>query len=699
MRVWSQANNTLTPLAAAVEQRSENTAMVGQPYVSLSEHPVVVGTQPRSVFCVIEQNYREHGVAEEASSGRFTHAGLTLDLGVPPDWLNASFPHDEEWRIEWSKFYYGLNLAHAFTETGESRFLDTWQRLVQSWIQQVPIDYDSSDVLGRRIQNWIYAWNLFATAPQFSGFTEDFTNEILTSLTAQVQHLRANLTAERNHRTLELYALFITALALPQLDADGSLQSFAMTELENNALTDMWPDGVHRECSTHYHAIVLRSLLGAWENARRFGLSFSSAYQERVEQACEFALHYHRPDGTIPALSDSDSGSYLDVLALGASLLGRPDFLYGATAGLHGLPPRRRYVDFLHGGYFIQRSGWGTGTTPFHQERFLIFDCGPLGDGGHGHYDLLNIEIAAGGRSLIVDPGRYTYAEGSPNWRHWFKGTAAHNTVCVDGLDQTPYRRGKPKKPIAQGRLVHRLSAPGFDVLCGEVKSPSYDVVHTREILFVADEYWLVVDRLQGEQPHRYELRFHLAPEAWERTSVTKSAESVVVHAPGGALVFPANVTVEIEPGWIASTYGEKQNAPVVCIVQEEKTTAEFFTLIAPVAAQDTVPTFHLPVCSPESARYTVEVEGVGPGQHHRDRIAWSPTVAPLTLGSLRCRARAAWVREAADGNGVGFRACQVTQLTWVSHTTSVAFTTAAPCDWVQWDPERGMCQGQKEAV
>ena len=86
-------------------------------------------------------------------------------------------------------------------------------------------------------------------------------------------------------------------------------------------------------------------------------------------------------------------------------------------------------------------------------ERFLVFDCGPLGDGGHGHYDALSIEMASG-RPLVVDPGRFTYCDDPPHWRRWFKSTAAHNTVTVDGLDQTPYHRGKPKGGMARACLA-----------------------------------------------------------------------------------------------------------------------------------------------------------------------------------------------------------------------------------------------------
>lgn len=328
-----------------------------------------------------------------------------------------------------------------------------------------------------------------------------------------------------------------------------------------------------------------------------------------------------------------------------------------------------------------------------------MFDCGPLGDGGHGHYDLLNIEIAANGRPLIVDPGRYTYDEGSPNWRHWFKGTAAHNTVCVDGLDQTPYRRGKPKKHIAQGRFVRRLSAPGFDLLSGEVVSSQYDAIHSREVIFVADEYWLIADHLRGERPHRYDLRFHLAPEAWDNTHITTNADQTAVHAPGVTLLFPVGTKVTLEPGWVAPTYGEKLSAPIVSVIADGQASAEFLTLVVPHNVSDPLPTVHDVTITGGSSPRVLEVHGVGPDHMHRDRLTWSPTLTSLTVGSLHCRAGAAWVRESAKGEGLTFRACQVTQLTWVAQSRSAALTTVSPCDWVQWDPERGMMQGQRETL
>ena len=651
-----------------------------------------IPVKPRSLFCIIEHAYRDLAVAEAVCAGRFTHAGITLDLGGEPDWLTTDFPADAEWRIEWSKFYYGLDLAFAFGATGDHKFAQVWEQLVLSWIYQVPVDFDSSDVTGRRIQNWIYAWESFASSAQFSGFADGFTEQILASLEEQINYLRQHLTPERNHRTLELYALFVAALALPELDLNGSLLNFAVTELHRNLLADIRPDGVHRENSTHYHMLVLRSFLGARENARRFGVEFPEAFDSHLERACEFAMHCRRPDGLIPALSDGDIGNYTDILELAAELFSRPDFLYVATQGTEGVAPKRKNVNFPQAGYFVQRSHWGNHGNSFCDARFLIFDCGPIGDGGHGHYDLLNIEIAAGGRALIVDPGRYTYSEQGPkNWRRWFKGTAAHNTVCVDGRDQTPYRCGKPKGPTAQGRLSERFSAPRLDVVCGEVISPVYEVIHKRLVFFVGREYWLIVDELVGHRPHHFDLRFHLASEAWNHTSVVFGELNPAVRAPGLALVFEGHRLPDIKPGWVSPVYGVKHRAPIVSIVADNVSEESFFTLVAPRAMETTAPKLFVRRELEGAAHVLVaEISGVGFDASATDRLIWSTTPRFFELGMFEGRASAAWLRTSAAGKSLAFTACNVEELKFTMGEPSAYGTDAGPASWVAWDEQRG---------
>ena len=83
--------------------------------------PMIVHSplKPRTVVYPSSSQFRDRALSDAVCAGRFTHLGITLDLGVEPDWLTAEVPVDKEWRREWSKFGYGRNLARAFGETND----------------------------------------------------------------------------------------------------------------------------------------------------------------------------------------------------------------------------------------------------------------------------------------------------------------------------------------------------------------------------------------------------------------------------------------------------------------------------------------------------------------------------------------------------------------------------------------------------
>jgi Heparinase II/III-like protein/Heparinase II/III N-terminus len=575
--------------------------------------------RPRPVFCVVAEEHRDVARARAVAGGTFTHLGTTVRAGCPPDWLRADLPPDEEWRIDWWKFGYGVDLAHAYATTSDERFRKAWSELVESFVASVPVGTDATEVAARRVQNWIYSW------PAFVELAPELERRLFERIENETRYIREQLTAERNHRTLELYGLLLVALAFPSLDTGGGLSSFALEELHRNLLVDFRADGVHREASSHYHLLVLRSLIGARENARRFGASLPPGFDDLLGRACDFALQCHRPDGAIAALSDSDSTSFAGVLGLAGELLDRDDLRWVASAGARGAPPTDRFAEFPCGGYYFQRSGWGDRDVPYGLERFLVFDCGPVGDGGHGHYDLLSVEVAAGGQPLVLDPGRYTYSEEPPNFRRWFKSTAAHSTVSVDGLDQTPYRPGKPKGALAEGRLLWRHTDELIDMLLGQAVSPVYDAVHTRRVVFVAGRYWLIEDRLEAPTPHRYDVRFQLSSAADGHATV----EGPAVRAPGVAVVSGGSQRPRLEDGWVAPSYGTRLAAPVVSVSVDDVRDATFVTLIAPVQDDQRTPALSV---SRTRAGAVVDVNGARePGQS--DRIRWTPTSVGAELG------------------------------------------------------------------
>jgi len=178
----------------------------------------------------------------------------------------------------------------------------------------------------------------------------------------------------------------------------------------------------------------------------------------------------------------------------------------------------------------------------------------------------------------VLDPGRFTYAEGEPNLRHWFRGTAAHNTVCVDGADQTPYARGRSSLPSAEARLLHADDS----ALVAEVRSPVYEAIHRRRVVFNG-RYWVIEDVLEGRRPHRYDLRWHLAP---GRVQVWAGG----VTSPTVAITILGARSIALEEGWISPEYGIREPAPVVSAASTGRN-ARFITLLFPREPSAPVPT------------------------------------------------------------------------------------------------------------
>ncbi len=332
---------------------------------------------------------------------QFEFNGERHTFPTSPLWL-TNLSSDQEWLILLHKFYYAVGLGMAYQETNDPRYAQTWVDLTSSWIRTVPLDFLPSDVAGRRIQNWIFAHYYFVNTTLPSCVTPDFYHSFLESLHHQVSYLRDHVTPARNHRTLELCAIFLAAVVFPEFAESAEWLQWSKDELVKNIQSDLRPDGVHCEQSTDYHHLVLKNYLWIKKLARLNQVELPEPFDELVEKALEFSLYSHRPDGMIPSLSDGDSRCFLDLLQQGYELYGGEDLLYVASRGAQGQPPVTRSKGFAHSGYYVLRSGWGDQDTPYQDERYLIFDCGPLGTGNHGHLDLLHFQAYASDTPLIV---------------------------------------------------------------------------------------------------------------------------------------------------------------------------------------------------------------------------------------------------------------------------------------------------------
>jgi|CXWL01.1.fsa_nt_gi hypothetical protein len=549
---------------------------------------------------------------------QFEFNGERHTFPTSPLWL-TNLSSDQEWLILLHKFYYSVGLGIAYHETVDPRYAQKWVDLTASWIRTVPLDFLPSDVAGRRIQNWIFAHYYFVSTKQPSCVTPDFYLSFLESLHRQVAYLRNHVTPARNHRTLELCAIFLAAVVFPEFTEAREWLTWSRDELVKNIQSDLQPDGVHCEQSTDYHHLVLKNYLWITKLARLNQIEMPEPFDHLVKKALEFSLYAHRPDGLIPALSDGDSRCFLDLLQQGYDLYGGEDLLYVASRGEKGHAPTVRSKGFPQSGYYVLRSGWGDQTEAYQDERYLIFDCGPLGVGNHGHLDLLSFEAYAYGTPLIMDPGRYTYDESGPiNWRTIFRGTAYHNTVLVDKRNQTRYEwrktRFKISGPEPDRKVIAFLSQPGLDYLHGVARSHEYPVIHERKVLFINGEYWVILDLLRAAESHRYDLHFHLAPPAQGEVSLSLSHDTLSIYSPKLVLAHPLAPTVlpSIEEGFVSTSYGKKDRVPIVQLTQHA-TSTYFLTVVYPYQ-------YDTPSISIDVPQNTATVEPFGDG--HRTIVS-----------------------------------------------------------------------------
>ena len=235
--------------------------------------------------------------------------------------------------------------------------------------------------------------------------------------------------------------------------------------------------------------------------------------------------------------------------------------------------------------------------------QVLIFDVGPLGgaqSAGHGHADLMSVQCAAFGEPFLVDAGTFCYTSDAAV-RDFFRGSASHSTVLVDGQSQAPpggpFRWSEhPRASIAEWHSTPELDFADADYRAPE-RVPGF-ARHRRRVMFVKGRYWVIVDDLDGEGDHLVDLRFQFAPVelrldgAWRASARSASGQMLVLHP---FCARPRLATVhcgELDPmqGWISREYGQRQPAPLLQYRIHTTLPFRIATVIAPLAAGDRVP-------------------------------------------------------------------------------------------------------------
>ncbi len=641
MGVAEVAYRVQQALHARLEQRGIGLARPGVPLDRFGSpwcamQPVVQDIEP----------YRM--VAERILSGCFDVFALHgVALGFPPRWnrdpktgteapltFGKTLNYRDEQIVGDIKYLWEPNrhlelvtLAQAWRLTGEMKYAEGCRTLLESWFEQCPYplgpNWTSSLELAVRLLNWSVAWQLLgeAESPLFAGVEgQAFRRRWLDSIYRHCHFIAGHFSkhsSANNHLFGEYMGLFIGALMWPCWDESAGWLKTAQAGLEEEALKQNAPDGTNREQATWYQHEVADMMLLCGLAGKANGVEFTGAYWKRLESMLEFIAAVMDVGGNVPMLGDSDDAVmvrfsrhpdfnvYRSLLATGALLFRCHDFkakagrfddksrwLLGddAEARFDALPKEDGFLvrrAFPEGGYSVLGDRLGE-----PDEVRLVADAGPLGYlsiAAHGHADALSFTLSLGGREMLVDPGTYAYHT-LKKWRDYFRGTAAHNTVRVDGVDQSVAGGNFLWLKHARAACERFESTPEQDVWVaqhdGYRRLPDA-VTHRRTIRFDKRSGQIrIVDRLECRLAHRIEVFWHAA----EACQVEVENGVVAFHNDGvafsmtmeGGAWHPQLISGQEDPplGWVSRRFDEKMPCTTVVWRGEIKGTTELVTSI-----------------------------------------------------------------------------------------------------------------------
>ena len=571
--------------------------------------------------------------ADRILAGRFDlFARPGLELGFPPRWnrdpktgtvapltFGKMLDYRDERRVGDIKYLWELNrhaelvtLAQAYRLSGEERYGQACQALLESWWSDCPyplgIGWSSALENAIRLLQWAAAWDLLGGdgSPLLAdGAGREFRRRWLASVYQHCHFIASHLSrysSANNHLLGEYAGLFAATAVWPCWAESAAWSRLARQGLEREALLQNGPDGVNREQATWYHHEVADMMLLCLLLGRRRGIAFPQGFSQRLEAMLEFIAAIMDADGNVPMIGDADDAQmlrlsrepafhpYRSLLACGAVLFGRADFKRKAgrfddkslwLTGREGLAAFERLPDppgpelprrvFPDAGYYLLGRDFGTPA-----EIRIVADAGPLGYlslAAHGHADALAFTLSAGGRELLIDPGTFAYHT-QGNWRAWFRGTAAHNTVRIDGRDQSEQggnfmwlRKAAAACERWESDAVRDCLAARHD---GYLRLPD-PVLHRREMLLdKAKGELLVRDSFDCRQAHRAEFCWQFA----ESCEVALQGDAVVARSghvrlemrmPGNP-VPPRLLAGSVSPlgGWVSRRLDHRQAAPAV---------------------------------------------------------------------------------------------------------------------------------------
>ncbi len=468
------------------------------------------------------------------------------DMNADYDWL-IRHSRDRVFQSGHQSAYILMVLALAYFHRPNARWAQEWSHLILALTAQCPRlpdgenDFGPGNVCDRPSNvawsHYGYVANrlhflvaTYLTMVDSPAFSPRFHAVVLRIIRAHARHLHELGKAAYKDNLLSAAgkAIYLTSTLFPELKERAAWLHHMWPHLTDGLQRELLDDGCHMHRSFSYHLTFVKRPLSMICLARRQSEELPTRFLSLTQSAAEAFARVSTPIRSTPGINDDwtvaiESHALLRLLA---DAFGRDDWRYLATDGREGAEPGTRSVLLPAAQIVAMRSDWSRNA------RYLLFNVSP--DGGHHHPDPLSIQIWAGGRHLLIDPGvgHYYTGEREIARRSWW-----HNCPT---LGAAPL----PNDPTPE--ILHWQSEQDLDYALGRIQIPPITI--RRHVFFVDRCAWIVWDEFEDLPPNtRIWENFHFTTDSLH---ISGDGRSVHTSMPEGA-----NLSLHLcKEGWRLST-------------------------------------------------------------------------------------------------------------------------------------------------